>query len=309
VTALPPGSVVVLETVHGSRAYGLATETSDLDKKGVFVPPARVLHGFAGGPEQVDIGKDHVLYDVRKFFTLAAACNPTVIEILYSEPADRLEVTDGGRMLLEKRDAFLSKRARDSFGRYAFSQLKRIRTHRRWLLEPPKAKPQRKDFGLPESAPLITKEQRGAAQAMLDKGTLAESDIPPNFLDALAREKRFAGAMAEWEQYQSWLANRNPERAELERTFGYDAKHASHLIRLLRMAGEILERGAVIVKRPDAAELRAIRDGTLSYDELVAQAETAESRLDALAAASTLPERPDEAALDELCARIVEVSL
>ncbi len=308
-TALPSGSVIVLETIHGSRAYGLATETSDVDKKGVFVPPARMVHGFLGSPEQVDLGKDHVLYEIRKFFTLAAACNPTVIELLYTDPADRLQVSAGGEILLARRDAFLSKRARDSFGRYAFAQLKRIRTHRRWLLEPPKKKPERKDFGLPDSAPLINKEQRGAAQAMLDKGTLAESDIPPNFLDALAREKHFASAQAEWEQYQSWLANRNPGRAELERKFGYDAKHASHLIRLLRMGGEILERGQVIVRRPDAAELRAIRDGSLTYDELIAQAVGAESRLDALAAASTRPDRSDDAALDALCADVVERSL
>ncbi|HUR26759.1 MAG TPA: nucleotidyltransferase domain-containing protein, partial [Planctomycetota bacterium] len=298
--------VVVFETVHGSRAYGLASATSDVDKKGVFVPDARVLHGFTPGPEQVEPEKERVLYDVRKFFALAEACNPTVIEILFTDPADHVSVTEEGRLLLEARGMFLSRRARDSFGRYAFSQLKRIRTHRRWLLEPPAKKPERKDFGLPESEPLIPKEQRGAAEAMLEKGTIAALDIPPNFLDALAREKQFAAAFTEWEQYQSWLKNRNPDRAELERKFGYDAKHASHLIRLLRMAAEILERGEVIVKRPDAEELRAVRAGALSYDALVAEAERMEARLDGLAKASALPERPDHDALDALCATIVE---
>ena len=56
-------------------------------------------------------------------------------------------------------------------------------------------------------------------------------------------EKRFAAAMQEWEQYESWKKNRNPDRAAMEAKFGYDAKHASHLIRLLRMATEILEHG------------------------------------------------------------------
>lgn len=298
--------VVVFETVHGSRAYGLESPTSDVDKKGVFVPDARVLHGFTPGPEQVQPEPERVLYDVRKFFALAEACNPTVVEILFTDPSDHVNVTEEGRLLLKQRDVFLSRRARDSFGRYAFSQLKRIRTHRRWLLEPPAKRPERKDFGLPESEPLIPREQRGAAEAMLEKGTIAASDIPPNFLGALSREKQFASAFTEWEQYQSWLKNRNPARAELERKFGYDAKHASHLIRLLRMAAEILERGHVIVKRPDADELRAVREGSLSYDALVAEAERMESRLDALTKASPLPDRPDHDVLDALCAELVE---
>jgi len=31
-----PG-ILIYETIHGSRAYGLATETSDTDRRGVFV--------------------------------------------------------------------------------------------------------------------------------------------------------------------------------------------------------------------------------------------------------------------------------
>lgn len=296
---------VVFETVHGSRAYGLATPASDLDRKGVFVPTASVLHGFLGGPEQVEPEKERVLYDVRKFFTLALACNPTVVELLFTEPEDHLVVTEEGRLLLENREAFLSRRARDSFGRYAVSQLKRIETHRRWLLQPPEKKPERADFGLPEGRALVPKEQRGAAEAMLEKGTLSESDVPPNFIDALAREKRFAGAMAQWEQYQSWLKNRNPARSELERKFGYDTKHAMHLVRLLRMGAEIVGAGRVIVRRPDADDLRRIRDGALTYDQLMAETTKLADELDALASRSPLPERPDESRLDELCADLV----
>ena len=296
---------VIYETVHGSRAYGLATPASDLDKKGVFVASPRELHGFRGGPEQVEPEKERVLYEIRKFFGLAIACNPTVIEILFTEPEDRLVVTEEGERLLANRERFLSKRARDSFGRYATAQLKRIETHRRWLLKPPEKKPERADFGLPDGRPLVTKDQRGAAEALLEKGTLAESDIPPNFVDALAREKRFAAAMNEWEQFESWKKNRNPDRAALEAQFGYDAKHASHLIRLLRMAAEILERGRVIVRRPDADELRAIRAGSLTYDQLMEKTAELSARVESLAATSALPERPDDDALDALCAEIV----
>jgi hypothetical protein len=43
------------------------------------------------------------------------------------------------------------------------------------------------------------------------------------------------------------------------------------LVRLQRMAIEILDHGEVRVRRPDRDELLAIRGGALSYDELLAE--------------------------------------
>lgn len=74
--------------------------------------------------------------------------------------------------------------------------------------------------------------------------------------------------------YWSWVANRNVKRSALEQEHGYDTKHAGHLVRLLRMAEEILTDGEVVVKRPDAAELLEIRNGSWNYDELLAYAES-----------------------------------
>ena len=113
---------LIYETVHGSRAYGLEIPGSDTDTKGVLVPDARVLLGWRGGPEQEEPTTERVLYDVRKLFRLAAACNPTVIELLFTDPADHLTATSAGERLLAHRHAFLSRRAGDSFGRYGLAQ-------------------------------------------------------------------------------------------------------------------------------------------------------------------------------------------
>ena len=69
--------------------------------------------------------------------------------------------------------------------------------------------------------------------------------------------------------YHKWKANRNDSRKVLESQFGYDTKHAMHVVRLLRTAEEALLTGEVNVKRPDAEELLAIRNGAWSYDELM----------------------------------------
>lgn len=73
--------------------------------------------------------------------------------------------------------------------------------------------------------------------------------------------------------YWTWKAERNETRHQLEVNFGYDTKHAMHLVRLMRMAEEILTTGEVKVKRPDAKELLDIRGGAWSLEDLLKWAE------------------------------------
>jgi predicted nucleotidyltransferase len=299
---------IIFETVHGSRAYGLETPTSDTDLKGIFVPALSALHGFLPAPEQIEVSSERVLYDYRKFFRLAAACNPTVIELLFTDVSIHRTVTAAGTCLLARRHEFLSRRAGDSFGRYGLSQLRRIKTHRRWLLNPPKEKPTRATYGLPDQ-PTVTRDQLGAAEAMMADGRMTAASASPNFIEMLDHERRFRQAMKEWQQFQTWQEERNPARAELERKHGYDTKHAMHLIRLLRMAVEILETGKVLVRRPDADELKAVRNGAWSFDQLLEHAERLGGDIERLADSSGLPEHPNEERLNDLCAEIADQAL
>ena len=73
--------------------------------------------------------------------------------------------------------------------------------------------------------------------------------------------------------YWKWKAERNETRHQLEVNFGYDTKHAMHLVRLMRMGEEILTTGQVLVKRPDAQELLDIRAGKWTLEELLAWAD------------------------------------
>jgi uncharacterized protein len=119
-------------------------------------------------------------------------------------------------------------------------------------------------------------------------------------LHTLARERRYRGAHKRWSQYRKWERERNPKRAALEAAHGYDTKHGMHLIRLLRMGLEILRDGEVRVRRPDAAELIAIRAGELGYDELLEQARALEQGMRAALGTTSLPREVDEGAIDEL---------
>ena len=300
--------VVIFETVHGSRAYGLDRAGSDLDLKGVIVGPPEWYFGWSGGPEQIEHSADHVQYELRKFFRLCAGANPTVMEVLFTAPEDHVVVTTLGRRLLAERDAFLSRRVAERFGAYATAQLRRIRSHRSWLLAPPTAPPNRAAFGLPEHS-VIPADQLAAATALLDDGRVAEADVSVDFIELLHRERRYKTAQQQWRQYQTWVRNRTPARAELEARYGYDTKHAMHLVRLQRMAIEILRTGEVNVRRPDRDELLAIRDGVWSYEDLEQRAEETAAAIDDAVPTFPLPDHPDEDHLDALCVEMISEAL
>lgn len=94
--------------------------------------------------------------------------------------------------------------------------------------------------------------------------------------------------------YHKWKENRNDTRKVLESAHGYDTKHAMHVVRLLRTAEEALLTGEVHVKRPDAEELLAIRNGAWSYDELMEYFNSKSTEIrDVLVKKSVLPKKPD----------------
>lgn len=111
--------------------------------------------------------------------------------------------------------------------------------------------------------------------------------------------------VAPWDAYRTWEASRNPARAELERRHGYDTKHAMHLVRLMRTGLEVLETGELRVRRPDADDLNAVRDGALSFDELITLASELQGRIERAAARTALPADVDLLFVDRLARELI----
>jgi len=338
----------VFETLAGSKAYGTSTPESDTDIRGVCIPPDPAEYlGMRKPFEQKDKewleDDDKVIYDFRKAIRLMAAGNPNMIELLFTDPKHWIKCYKPWWRVIEKRELFLSKQMRKRYGGYAYSQLGRIKRHRGWLMNPPKGKPTRAQFDLPERK-LINEGQAGAYQWLLAKilhGSLevmkiseatreelyginfigaVQSGVPDecaqvikditgasdHWIEAVMREKRYEKAMKDWNSYEDWKTERNPKRQAIEAKWGYDTKHAMHLVRLMRMGIEILRDGEVLVFRPDAEELLEIRNGSWSYDEVVQFAEDSENEMKALSKTSTLPEEPDREAIEALCVDIIQ---
>lgn len=341
----------VLLVRHGSHAYGTNNTESDEDFKGITIPTKEYFLGSQFKFEQAELNEpDAVIYEIRKFFNLAAACNPNIIEVLHTDSSDHLVVDPIGEMILDNKNAFLSKRIKHTFMGYSISQLKRLKTHRRWIMNPPKVPPTRSSLGLPEET-LIPQDQLAAASAEVQKeldrfqfdfmeelsepmkiavrSTMSEMlaelkitsesqwqamarkvGLSDNFIEIMQKERQYKGAKLEWDNFQTWKKTRNKKRFELEEKYGYDTKHAYHLVRLIRMCREILTTGKVIVKRHDAEELLRIRQGAWSYDQLIEFAEGEDVALQELYTSSTtLPKTPDFKYIDNLCIKAVEKSL
>jgi len=342
----------ILLARHGSRAYGTHNENSDEDFKGVAVPTKKYFHGFSLNFEQAilsDPNPDTVIYGVKKFFQLATQCNPSLLEMLFASDEDIIINNKFGQIIIDNRNLFLTKKARFTFGGFAHNQLKRIKLHRGFLLNPPKGKPERKSFGLEERTQIPTSQLTAAkseinksldklnfkfldaldeAQKIEVKNSVIDllSDFKiysdqqyeamarkigfdDNIIEILKKERSYDQAKRDYDNYNTWKKNRNEKRSEDEAKFGYDCKHAYHLIRLLRMGSEILSEGKVLVKRPDYEELVYIRNGGWTYDQLIEESEKIEAQMPELYEKSTLPKTPNLNKINNICSDLVEEHL
>lgn len=362
--------------VAGSQAHGTARAGSDLDLRGVCVAPLPARLSLFSGFEQYEgplygalaalvsprleahavashglsIKTELVVFDIAKFLRLCVAANPNALEMLFADERDWVFDTPAWRRLHAQRQRFLTNKVPQTFLGYAMAQLKKVRTHRAWLLQPPQERPSRSDFGLPEHGVTLSRDdQNRIEQSIADKIrsygideiempkpariaaqervralyrdvlTASEEEVearlravatcalslPVGLVSALNAEKKYRAALKHWESYQTWKEARNPARAALEREHGYDTKHAMHLIRLLRMGLEVLESGKLEVRRHDAGELQAIRDGALSFDELLATATVLQEKMERAVVTTRLPQDADFTWLDALAVELM----
>jgi uncharacterized protein len=226
------------ETMMGSVAYGVSSDTSDTDVYGICMPPkdmvfphlAGEILGFGTQVKRFETWQEHhvtahgkswdfQILGIVKFFQLAMENNPNIIDSLFTPRRCVLSSTAIGEYIREHRAEFLHKGAWHKFKGYAYSQLNKIKT----------------------------KTPTG-------------------------------------------------KRAELVENFGYDVKFAYHVVRLLLEVEQILVARDIDLER-DREQLKAIRRGEWTLEQLEQWAQDKEKALEALYHTSTVPYAPDEAQL------------
>jgi uncharacterized protein len=145
-----PGNVQY-ETIMGSVAYGVSSDSSDVDVYGWAIPPKDDLFphlrgevpGFGTPRPRFEQYQEHhvkdrdalaghgrmydlTIYGIVKFFNLAMENNPNVIDSLFTPVNCVLHATRVGNLVRENRRMFLHKGAWPKFKGYAYSQLHKI---------------------------------------------------------------------------------------------------------------------------------------------------------------------------------------
>jgi len=116
---------VIYRCVVGSRAFGLDTEESDTDRRGIYLPPADLHWSLYGVPEQLENEETQESYwELQKFLVMALKGNPNILECLYTPLIEYMSPL--AQELLDMRDAFLSRLVYQTYNGYVMSQFKRM---------------------------------------------------------------------------------------------------------------------------------------------------------------------------------------
>jgi predicted nucleotidyltransferase len=111
----------------GSRAFGLASDDSDTDIRGIYLPPARLHWSLFKLPEQLefaDAAQDEVYWELEKLLKLALKANPNVLETLWTPLV--LQADEVAQRLRALRDVFLTRFLYKTYSGYVLSQFRRM---------------------------------------------------------------------------------------------------------------------------------------------------------------------------------------
>jgi predicted nucleotidyltransferase len=124
---------LILQGYAGSLSYGTNTATSDIDIKGVYLPPKPYWLGMQSTDHVRSTESEDLFYhSLKKFLHLALNNNPNILEMLYLRenhyiwkdvPKDLKRL---GRKLIDNRALFLSKKCKHSYLGYAYEQFHRM---------------------------------------------------------------------------------------------------------------------------------------------------------------------------------------
>jgi hypothetical protein len=332
--------LLLFECISGSKAYGLDRPQSDTDLKGVFFLPKEKFYGQNYIPQISNKTNDEVYYELGRFVELLHRNNPNILEILATpddcvlyrhQLMNRLNIdmflsklckdTFAGYAIAQIRKARgLKKKIVNPVSKERLSALEFCYVIQgcssvaacRWL--------KIRGFVQERCGLAAVPHAKGLYALYCDNnGTLAYkgiisgdaandvslSSIPKGEKEAanlFFNKDGYSAYCREYREYWEWVEKRNDERyhGTMQHGKNYDAKNMMHTIRLLQVAEEILTTGRLNVKRQNREELLSIKDGRAEYDDLLEQANGLIERIEQAYTMSSLPEKPDEKAIEKI---------
>ncbi len=301
------GPCVLARCTVGSRAWGLASEGSDHDTRGVLLWPFSWASARGRVPDVVvSADGSHTLWEVGRTIEQALRADPNTLEMLFVPERERLDPL--ADLLFDAREAFVSQHIYGSFGRYALAQSKKLRQslrlarHRADVLQWLRADP---TLGLDAVA------GRLATDAVTEGTSTSKDDVlrAKQYLKQLYRSM-FDQGLLEACSFEALVvfAGRGAEELELPRELR--PKNAYNLLRIVACAVQWLRRGEPIIETSGEIRERllAIKRGEIDLDTALAWTDEEADRLEAAHAHSVLPREPDYHRADAVLLQLREAA-
>lgn len=304
------GRHVILLGLAGSYSYGTNNENSDIDIRGVTLNTKEDILGLEDYEQYVDDNTDTVIYTFNKLVRLLTEGNPNVIELLGLNPEHYLYLNALGQDMIDHTDLFLSKRMIHTFGGYADAQLRRLQNALARDSMPQSEKETHMLNSVRNAMYAFNERyvafENGSLRVYTDQAENPELETEI-YIDTDLKHYPLRDYKNIWSDMHGIIKDydrigkRNHKKDD-----NHLNKHAMHLIRLLSMGIEILEKGEVHTYRKEEHELLlAIRRGDYQqadgafrseFYEMVADYE---ARLHKAASETSLPDEPDREAIRE----------
>ncbi|MCT4663671.1 MAG: nucleotidyltransferase domain-containing protein [Flavobacteriales bacterium] len=337
-------NLIILECISGSKAYGLDTPTSDTDIKGVFILPKEKYYGLDYIPQISNSTNDIVYYEFGRFMELLSVNNPNILELL-NTPKESVLIKHPIFKEIDP-DFILSKLCKNTFGKFAVSQIKKAKGLKKKIVNPVSkerksvlafcyvnhnqgsislSKYLEKNNLKQENCGLVNVANMKDIYALFHgeklgyKGIIQDKNSNDISLSSIPKEEKEIGLLffnkegyskycKEYKEYWDWVENRNEERYQNTKSHGknYDSKNMMHTFRLLEMAVEIAKEKNVNVKRPNRDYLLDIKTGKFEYEDLVNKANQLQKEMEIAFEKSDLMEKPNREMINNLTFRLRE---
>ena len=312
------GKNIILLGVGGSHSYGTNVEGSDVDIRGIALNTKEEILGSSNFEQVVNEATDTTIYSIRKIVSLLSSVNPNTIELLGLKPEHYLYLSPIGQELLDNKKLFLSKRAKYSFGGYAFAQLRRLDNKAARTIE--QAEREQHILNSIITATYAWPEKYGCFKAgegirlYLDNSVRDDMD-KEIFMDITLSGYPLRDYKAMWADMKNIVSDYDKighrNQNAIER--GKLGKHMMHLVRLYLMCLDILEKEEINTYREnDIPFLLDIRNGKfLNSDsqplpEFYDLVNEYEKRLEYAAENTSLPEKPNYETINEFLMSVNE---
>jgi predicted nucleotidyltransferase len=307
---------IALIGLGGSHAYGTETPDSDLDIRGIATNTARDILARQDFEHVVNVDTDTTIYSLDKMIFLLCENNPNTMEILGLKPEHYLYTNKIGKILLENKSLFISKRCIQSFGGYADDQLRRMENK-----AASKAVQEKQIENILKSIQNAMYDFKtrhypfpeDAIKLYMDK-SIKDPNEQEIFMDVSLKHYPLTdhyGIYSEINQVIKDYKKGNNHRNKNAICHDKLGKHMMHLVRLYLTCFDILEKGEVITHRAnDLPLLNSIRrgdfldDNTQPKPEFYDLLEDLRKRFDYAKENTNLPEKVDMKKVKDLLAEL-----